>query len=80
MTLPTGRSSGPAVRFRSNTESDVDSGASSASDDDDSEAVDNFLEELSRLEQELRDAERIRDQAVAKADQAYEELQNMEKQ
>ena len=70
----------PTSRFRSNTDSDHDSGASSASDDEDSEAVDNFLEELARLEQELRDAERIRDEAVAKADQVYEELQNLEKQ
>ncbi|XP_030838076.1 metabotropic glutamate receptor 3 isoform X3 [Strongylocentrotus purpuratus] len=63
-----------------NTDSDHDSGASSASDDEDTEAIDEFLEELARLERELRDAERVRDQAVTKADEMYAELQNVERQ
>ena len=63
-----------------NTDSDHDSGASSASDDEDTEAIDEFLEELARLERELRDAERVRDQAVTKADEMYEELQSVERQ
>ncbi|XP_063967393.1 uncharacterized protein LOC129279095 isoform X2 [Lytechinus pictus] len=63
-----------------NADSDRDSGASSASDDEDTEAIDEFLEELARLERELRDAERVRDEAVTKADEMYGELQNLEKQ
>ncbi|XP_041482674.1 metabotropic glutamate receptor 3-like isoform X2 [Lytechinus variegatus] len=63
-----------------NADSDRDSGASSASDDEDTEAIDEFLEELARLERELRDAERVRDEAVTKADEMYAELQNLEKQ
>ncbi|XP_071495497.1 metabotropic glutamate receptor 3-like [Diadema antillarum] len=61
-------------------DSDHDSGASSASDDEDTDAIDAFLEELGRLERELREAERVRDEAVSKADEMYEQLHEIEKQ